>query len=169
MNYKEFIDRAKNRNLKPVYLFYGEEEYLIDYTMKTVKDIFIDESFEPLNYVVLDGKEIDFETIINACETLPFMSEKKIVIIKDFPLFKSKKDSESISEEWNLPPSKSPLIKYIEELEDYLCLIFVEKEDNIRKSNGLYKAINRVGGIVEFKKMRGRDLDNWIQNSFKKL
>ncbi|WP_236914917.1 DNA polymerase III subunit delta [Clostridium sp. Cult2] len=167
MNYKEFINKAKSKNLKPVYLFYGEEEYLIDYTLNVVKDIFIDKSFEPLNYIVLDGKEIDFDIIFNACETLPFMSEKKIVIINDLPLFNSKREEGTTSEEWNLPPSKNPLTKYVEELEDYLCLLFVEKDKNIKKSNALYKAINRAGGIVEFTKLRGIDLDNWVQNSFK--
>ena len=168
LNYKEFIKKSKDNELKPVYLFHGEEEYLIDYTMTTLKEIYIDSSFEALNYIVLDGKEIDFETILNACETLPFMTAKKIVVIKDFPLFKSKKGEDDISDEWRLPPSKNPLIKYVEELEDYLCLLFVEKNNNIKKSNALYKAINKVGGVVEFTKLKGKDLDTWIENSFKK-
>ena len=167
LNYKEFINRVKANDLKPVYLFYGEEDYLIDYTLRFVKDTFIQESFEPLNYLVMEGKDIDFDKILNACETLPFMSEKKVVIIKDLPLFNSKKDGSNNSEEWDLPPSKNPLTNYIRELEDYLCLIFVEKHNNIRKSNALYKAIDKKGDIVEFSKLRGKDLDGWIQNSFK--
>ncbi|HSH34717.1 DNA polymerase III subunit delta [Schnuerera sp.] len=168
MNYKEFIKKSKKRELKPVYLFYGEEEYLMDYTLEVLKDIYVDKSFEPLNYVILEGKEIDFETILNACETLPFMSEKKIVIIKELPLFKSKKEEGTISSDWDLPPSKNPLTKYVEKLEDYLCLLFVEKGNNVKKSNALYKSINKVGGVVEFTKLRGKDLDTWIENSFKK-
>ncbi|GFN34724.1 DNA polymerase III subunit delta [Tepidimicrobium xylanilyticum] len=168
MNYKEFIDKAKKHELKSVYLFYGEEEYLIDYTVLTLKNIYIDSSLEALNYVILDGKSLKFDSILNACETLPFMSEKKIVVIKDFPLFSNKREKEEISEEFKLPPSKNPLIKYFGELPDYLCLIFVEKDESINKSNALYKSIINSGELVEFAKLKGNDLNDWVEKSFKK-
>jgi len=163
LNYKEFTKTLKSKNLKPVYLFFGEEEYLMDYTLKLIKDTFIDKGLEPLNYIELEGQDLEFSTIMNACETLPFMAEKKIVIIKDLPLFKSKKETEKTK------TSKEPLIDYIDELEDYLLLIFVEKTKSLRKSNPLYKKIKKYGDIVEFTKLRGSDLDNWIINSFKKF
>lgn len=164
MNYKEFTKILKSKELKPVYLFFGEEEYLIDYTLQLAKNVFIDKALEPLNYIILEGKEIDFNNIMNACETLPFMAEKKIVIIKDLPLFKSKKELG----ESHTKSSKDPLINYIDGLEDYLVLIFVEKTKSIRKSNPLYKKIQKYGDVVEFTKLRGRDLDKWVADSFKK-
>ncbi len=164
MNYKDFIKALKSKELKSVYLFYGEEEYLIDYSLKLVKETFIDKAFEPLNYIVLEGEALEFDTIMNACETLPFMSEKKIVIIRDLPLFKSKKEEEKNKTK----VSKDPVVNYIETLEDYIILIFVEKTKSIRKSNALYKKINKFGDIVEFTKLRGGDLDKWIVDSFKK-
>lgn len=168
MNYKEFIDKAKKKELKPLYLFYGEEEYLIDYTLSALKDMYIDASFEALNYIRLDGREIDFEKIMDACETLPFMSEKKLVVIKDFPLLKNKKDGDRLSEELKLPPSKNPLIEYMGKLADYLCLVFLEKEKSVNRGSALYKAIKKHGDIVEFNKLKGRDLDLWVENGFKK-
>ena len=166
LNYKEFIKKVKDKDLEPVYLFYGDEYYLMDYTLKAIKDTFIDEAFEALNYVVMNGSEVGFEKILNACETLPFMSDKRIVIVKNLPLFQSKKEASSQGE-WNLPPSKNPLTKYIESLEDYMCLIFLERQKSINKSNALYKAINKVGDVVEFTKLKGRDLDNWVKGKFK--
>ncbi|QQY80451.1 DNA polymerase III delta subunit [Keratinibaculum paraultunense] len=166
MNYKELIRKAKSLDLKSVYLFYGEEHYLIDHTLNTIKEIYIDEAFEPLNYLVMEGKNLNFEAILNACETLPFMSDKKIVVIKDHPLFKSNKDV--IIGDKNIEDYKNELVDYLDKLEDYLCLIFLEKTTNIRKSNALYKKIAKVGDVIEFKKLRGQDLNNWVENSFKK-
>ncbi len=100
-----------------------------------------------MNYIVLDGKDVNFDKILNACETLPFMSNKKIVLIKDLPLFKNKKEAGEDLGEWNDPKLKEILIKYIEGLGHHLCLIFVEKATNIRKTNSLYKVINKVGGM----------------------
>lgn len=151
-----------------MYLFYGEEHYLIDYTLDVVKSIYIDKAFEPLNYTVMEGKETDFEAILNACETLPFMSDKKIIVIKDHPLFKSKKEMSNGIENKSSDSYQEKLIKYLDELESYLCLIFIEKTTNIRKSNRLYKKITNVGDAIQFKKLRGQDLNQWVENSFKK-
>lgn len=158
------MKKIKSRDLKSVYLFYGEEVYLIDYIIKCLKDTFIDQSFEALNYTVLEGEEVNLDKIVNACETLPFMSEKKIVIINDFQPLMSKKGEGSPMEEVNI----KALSKYILELDDYLCLVFVIKQKDAKKSNQIYKSIKKAGDIVELKKLKGRDLDKWIENSFKK-
>lgn len=168
LNYKELIKKAKAKDLKSVYLLYGEEPYLIDYTLNTLKKIYIDEAFEPLNYMVLCGKNADFETILNACETLPFMSDKKIIIIEDHPLFKTKKESNSEIAGLDTDDYKDKLINYLDSLEEHLCLFFVEKNSSIRKSNPLYKKIAKVGDVIEFKKLRGQDLNHWVEDSFKK-
>jgi DNA polymerase-3 subunit delta len=158
LNYKEFTKSLGHKDLKPVYLFFGEEDYLLDYTLNKAKDTFIDKALETLNYIELDGEDLEFSTIMNACETLPFMAEKKIVIIKDLPLFNLKGKEEK----------GDPLIDYIENLGDYLLLIFVEKNNDVKKSNALYKKIKKFGEIVEFTKLKGRDLEMWVENSFKK-
>lgn len=167
MNYREYIKRAKNDELKPVSLFLGEEDYLIDRTIKEMKNLYIDDSFEALNYTVLNGKQVDFDDIRNTCETLPFMSEKKLVIIKNFPLFKSKNEISREAKQWNDEKIKKDFMEYIDGLEDYLSLIFVEKVDNIRKNNPFYKAVKKSGQIVDFRKLRGKNLNDWILNKFK--
>ncbi|NLJ79392.1 MAG: DNA polymerase III subunit delta [Tissierellia bacterium] len=164
MNYRKFIEVLKSNSLKPVYLFYGEEFYLIDELVNRVKDAYIDDRFETLNYSVLEGKELSFDRLMNACETLPFMADKKIVVIRDFPLFKGKDDElEGFAGDKN----RKRLAKYIESLEDYICLIFVEKTSKIRRNNFLYKAIGRAGDVVELKRLRGVELDRWVERQFK--
>ncbi len=43
------------------------------------------------NLDIIDGKEIVLNQLISSIETLPFMDDRKIVIIKDFELLKGKK------------------------------------------------------------------------------
>lgn len=166
MNYKQFIRNAKTDELKPVSLFFGEEDYLIDKALKEIKKIYIEESFEQLNYMILSGKKVSFDDIHNACETLPFMSEKKLVVVKNFPLFKTKNEIDRDSKQWSSKKTKDSFIKYIENLEDYVRLVFVEKVDGVRRNNALYKTLGKSGQVVEFNKLRGRDLDNWIEGKF---
>lgn len=65
--------------------------YLKDYIISSIKQKYIDVAFESLNLIYIDGKETTTDKIINACETLPLMSDKKIVVVEDLPLFTSKR------------------------------------------------------------------------------
>jgi len=162
LNWREFIDKVKSNDIKSVYLFYGEEEYLIDYSVRFAKEHFIDVNFESLNYTTLDGEIIELSKIVDACETLPFMSEKKIVVIKDFPyLIKSRTRSEGFKE-----TDVKSLSDYILKLDTYVCLIFTIKHNDVNKSSSLYKAINKVGDVIEFNKLKGKDLNLWVEKKF---
>lgn len=166
MTYKELNKQIKNRNLVPVYLFYGEEEYLIDYFVENIKKTFIPKEVESLNFATLDGERIDLEDIYNACETLPFMSEKRVVVVKNLNIFSRK--GRNVKAEKNFDKNdRKKLEEYIAYLSDDICLIFLEKGKKADKSKKIVKKINDIGGLIEFNKLTGRDLDNWIKKSFK--
>ena len=158
MDYKSILTDIKNMELKSVYVFYGQENYLRDFVIKEIKKKYIDTSFETLNYIYLDGKEITVDDIINACETLPFMADRKFVIVEDGPYFtsgKSGNDDEKLSE-------------YVQNLSQYTTLIFVVNDEKIDSRKKIIKNIKKVGSIVEFVKIKDSDLDKWITKIFKK-
>lgn len=158
MNYNEFINLINADKLKAVYLFSGDEEYLMNKAIDKLKTKYISKSMETLNYIVIDSKESNFDDILNACETLPFMSDKKIVVIRDIS---------KILE--NGPEDLSKKIgAYVEELDDYLCLIVIDRSNNLKKTSSIYKRIKKLNGIVEFTTLKGNDLNWWIGESFKK-
>ncbi len=89
MNYKDIIRNVKEKTLKNV-SFYGREYYLIENAIKAFKDS-LNEGMLDFNLDIIDGKEIVLNQLISSIETLPFMDDRKIVIIKDFELLKGKK------------------------------------------------------------------------------
>lgn len=157
MNYKELINDINNNKLNTVYLFTGIEKYLIDKTIDMLREKYIDKSFETLNYVVLDGKDIDFDNILDACETLPFMAEKKLVIIKNINEVMENKGTDF----------DKRLGEYISKLDHYLTLIIIDKSNSLNKTSNIYKAVKKLGGVVEFNKLKGRDLNAWVEKKFK--
>lgn len=165
MSFKDFTKDIQKNRLKPIYLFYGEEKYLIDYSINLLRQNYVSDGLEILNYIVLDGEIIGMEDIYDACETLPFMSEKKIVIIKNLGIFGGKGKG-SVSEEFK--GKENELKDYIATLEDYISLVFVEKRGNIDRRKGIIKTINKFGKVVEFTRLRGKDLNNWVKDTFKK-
>lgn len=158
MDYKDMLKDIKHNELKRVYLLYGNEMYLKDYIISDIKKKYIDKAFESLNMIYIDGKETSTDSIINACETLPFMSDKKIVIVEDLSLFTSKKETSNLDEE--------ELCRYLEKLNASSCLIFISNEAKIDNRKKIVKIIKQSGEIVQLLKLKDMDLIKWTQSIF---
>ena len=46
---------------------------------------------ETMNFIPIDGKNVPQEEILNACQTVPFLSQK-LVVVYDAPFFESGKE-----------------------------------------------------------------------------
>ncbi|RKD30869.1 DNA polymerase III subunit delta [Thermohalobacter berrensis] len=160
MDYKQILDDIKKNKLKKVYLCYGSEVYLIDWILSQIKNKYVDKSFESLNYIHLDGKETTIDNIINACETLPLMSDKKIVVVEDLVFITSGKSGNSSEEK--------QLSEYLLNLNDSTCLIFTIREEKIDSRKKIVKNIKKVGSVIKLDKIKGEELKQWISKSFRK-
>lgn len=77
----DFEKKIKDNLLKNVLIFNSMDEERIKNSINFIKNKYINKDLVYMNYAEFDGSTIDKETIINACETMPFMSEKKIVVV----------------------------------------------------------------------------------------
>lgn len=75
----DFRKQIKDKPQKG-YLFFGEEDYLKAYSLKSLRDrICPDPSLAPFNYIKLDGLDLTPGALLNAIETLPMMSDSKLI------------------------------------------------------------------------------------------
>ncbi|MBF8982021.1 DNA polymerase III subunit delta [Lutibacter sp. B2] len=160
MNYIELLKSLKEDKLEQLYLFCGKEYYLIEKTISTIKDDLVDKDFQALNYQLIDGQNTSVDFILNACETLPFMREKRVVIIKNFECFFSKR--KNINED-----GEKKIAEYLSEMPKSTYLFFLVTEE-IDKRKKLFKSIKKCGRIIEFNKLSGTELHKWIVKMFKK-
>ena len=138
-----------------LYLFYGEEHYLIKKNERELKKTVVDENTELMNYEVFDRKDVAAEQIINAAMTLPFMSEKRMVIVKNSGLFIQGRKNES-----------DILADFLKNTTlETTVLLFMEKE--INKTGSLYKAVNKYGTVKEFKTPTDQELVKFVRTYFK--
>lgn len=137
-----------------VYLFYGEEGYLIKKYEQSFASCIDDGGFADMNRIHMDGKGATAEAIIENAETPPFMAERRIITVREAGFFKTgrKDDSERLAE-------------YIEKCPEFAVLLFIEAE--IDKRGKLYKAVNKYGRAVEFKTPAERELISWIAKEAK--
>lgn len=158
MIYKNFFSKLKKDEVENYYLFVGEEEYMMKLALDELKNTYISADFETLNYSVLDGKKEGLDSLINATETLPFMSSKKIVILRDITSFLEELEDKE----------KEELYEHIVKLGDFLTLIFVDSTSNLRKNTKFYKLFKKEDRQVEFTKLIGQDINKWVYSLAKK-
>ncbi len=159
MKYNNIIKDINTNSLKNVYLCYGNESYLKDSIISKIKKKYIDEVYETLNYHYFDDKNTSANDIVNACETLPFMADKKIVVIEDSLYIcgaNNKKEEENI------------LNKYLLNSNNTTCLIFFINSDKIDRRKKIVKTIKKVGLIIHLEKVMNEKLDKWVIKTFKK-
>jgi DNA polymerase-3 subunit delta len=166
-DYDGIILDIKKNNIKRLYLFYGQERYLVDDIVSNMKSSILNDAFKSLNYIKLEGSTLNFDIIVNACETLPFMDDKKIVIIDEHNLFKGKKASGGNNDFACNSKSMDELCSYIQEIPDTTVLIFIAGEE-VDKRSKLYKCIKKNGDVIECTPLKGEKLTKWIEKEFRK-
>ena len=72
---------------------YGLDEKLIKSSIDPIIKKVLDKDFLDLNFIKIDGLTSTFDEIENACETLPFFGDKKVVLVYKFN-FEDKPDKE---------------------------------------------------------------------------
>lgn len=140
---KQLKEDLKNQTFHPVYLLYGEEDYLKRMYRDRLKKAVLGDGDE-MNYSYFEGKDIDFPTLREAANTLPFFSDHRIIVVENSRMFKN----------------ASEMADYLPQMPDTTVVVFVEKE--VDKRNKLYKYVNKNGVAVEMTTMTERELKAWV-------
>ena len=157
MDYKDIIRNIKSKNFENIYLLYGREYYLIDNAIKNFKES-LNESMIDFNLDVIDGKEVLLDQLLSSIETLPFMDDKKITIVKDFELLKGKRKNFSEGDE-------KYFIDYIDNISDSTVLVFVVYGE-VDKRKKIVKKIQEKGIVFNCDKISDMDLFKWTKRKF---
>lgn len=144
------IDEAiRTGQFKNVYLLYGPEDYLKrQYRDKLVSALGSAE--DTMNYAKYEGDGFSVGEIIDLAETLPFFSDRRIIVMSDSGLFK--KSSEEMAE-------------YLGQIQETTFFIFVESE--VDKRCKTYKAAAKAGSAVEFTLPDEKTIAAWMGRRLK--
>ena len=148
---KSLNEDLKTGQFKQIYLLYGPEGYL----KKQYKERFIKAMVpegDTMNFSYYEGKKTDVKEVIDLAETLPFFSERRLIVFEDTEFFKS---------------GGNDLADYINDgMPSTTYFIFVENE--IDKRSRLYKAVKSRGHIVELAVQDENTLRKWVQGLARK-
>ncbi|NFG39972.1 DNA polymerase III subunit delta [Clostridium botulinum] len=163
INYEVFERDIEKGNIKNSYIFCGLDEELIKDSINSILNKTIGNDKDNLNLIRIDGMKTNYDEIMNACETFPMMSDKKVVIVYRANFLKDKSDEASNK-------IYKSILKYAYDMPPYTILIMYhlfndkrEKPNKNKKLNSLDKLIT----VVHCDKLRRDSYIKKINDLFK--
>lgn len=152
MTHSEFFAAISQNNLAGIYLFEGEEEYVKDKARQALRKKILPPGIEMLNETILHNPTAG--DIIAAAETLPMMSERRLVTVCDSALLLGGKAAAEANE-------SAALIACLDNPPETACLLFyVRGMPDGRKK--LTQALSKKGTVVKFDRLGDAEMHRWI-------
>ena len=132
-----------------IYLMYGPETYLIDYYAKQIIEKSTDAETRDFNLLKISAEIPEEKAVDEFISSYPFMSDRKILYIRNSGIFK--KASESQKKFW---------CGTLADLPDYITVIFAEND--VDKRSSIYKQILKANCTHESSYMDEKALMQWV-------
>lgn len=130
-----------------IFLFYGEDNYRSTQKLKFWRREFVKKYGEEATEII-EGKDMDPPQFTTNIETLPFLSEKRLIIVKNFLENASPEDQKKVAE-------------HLEKTAEECIIIFFETESPDKRTS-LFQKLSKLGQLEEFKALQPAETAKWI-------
>jgi len=133
----------------PVYLFHGPNEFLIERVLERLKHVLLPESARAFNLEVFYGGESKPADILGAVRSMPFLSSRRLVVVRRTENFKAEELEQF------LPCLENPV--------ETTCLAFISAKGDFRKE--FYRTIRASGRAVACEELREAEILPWLRKT----
>jgi len=124
-----------------------------------------DQALLAVNTTVLDGQQVTPDQLEAVCETVPFLSERRLVIVNGLlGRFEAKSKSsgqKKLTPVTNRQNEYKLLVASISQMPDSTILVLID--GRLGSTNPLFKALSAKAEVKTFPLLRGTELRRWIQ------
>jgi len=159
-SYGELAADLKNNITASLYVLFGEEEYLIDRAVHALTRLLVAPGCHDADSYTGDWSSSagDPEALLEMIRTPPFLSQKRMVIIRNSGLFAGRSpDNIDITNKY---------MALFSDIPDFCCLIFLEEKVDKRKKV-LLEAASGNGMLVQVDKQSTDALCKWVGSSLR--
>jgi DNA polymerase-3 subunit delta len=142
----ELQKAIKQKKIAPLYFLYGEESFLLEETITSLKESLVDPNLLHFNYTVFNGRESTAQDIVTSAKTHPLSGGYRMVVVKEADKLKS--SGKDFTTYFNHPSLTT-------------CLVFCGEKLSL-KSNPL-SAFKKKGVLVRFYHPYDREMPGWIK------
>ncbi|MDD5259723.1 MAG: DNA polymerase III subunit delta [bacterium] len=150
MKYQDLLQQISKKEFAPVYFFSGDEEFLKKEALQLLYQSLITEDQKDFNYALLYGKETSARDILDQAQSLPFLSDRRLVVVQEI---------EKLGD-------KDKLQEYLGHPNPATCLVLVAgKMESRDRKHKLYSALKEFE--VVFWPLFKSDLKKWVVQKFR--
>ncbi|PID56057.1 DNA polymerase III subunit delta [candidate division KSB3 bacterium] len=146
INYAEFLRRFTGGEIRPLYLFQGQETFLIEECLDLVKQTLIPAESTECNYSKFAAGDTEIGAVMDHVQTMPFLSTRRLVVLTDIQNLKA--------------TDQRLLLSYCSSPNPSSCLVLTASK--LDKRVKLAQVLKQQAEIVQFWKLFDRDLPPWI-------
>lgn len=136
--------------LKPVYLIWGKEELLLAQAVQRLRDRVAEVADLDFNFDVFDGTNTEASAVISAANTLPFASERRLIVVKNVDKM--------------IAAAQAELTAYAANPAPTACVVLVAA--SVSRGSRLFKAVDALGGASEYRPPKRNDYPSWVIAQF---
>ena len=148
-----------------LYILSGQDDFSLSEALEEIKRGMGDQALLAANTTVLDGQQVTPDQLKAVCETVPFLSERRLVIVNGLlGRFEAKSKSsgqKKLTPVTNRQNEYKLLATSISQIPDSTILVLID--GRLGSNNPLFKALSAKGEVKTFPLLRGTELCRWIK------
>lgn len=141
-----------------IVLNYGAVDALIEKKSDEIINQYLDGERDEFNYVKYDLYETSISSAIEEALTLPFLSDKKVVHIKNAYLFTGEKVTNNINQ------NVDQLIGFIEQYDGETLVVFDVFNEKLDERKKLVKSVKKNARLKKIDQMTEQEIKQWIKS-----
>ena len=153
-----FLKRIEEKKFSPLYLLYGTEPFLINEAKeKLMANVLTEEEME-FDFSSYDLEEASVDEAIEDAETLPFMGDKKLIMLHNPVFLTALKAKEKVTHDLK------KLEAYVENPAPFTVLVFTGEYEKLDERKKLVKLLKKNAEVLEAKPLEEKSLKKWVKN-----
>jgi DNA polymerase-3 subunit delta len=154
MTYSEFQKAVRAGQIAPIYLFFGEEDFLIDEGVQAITEHALDAGMKSFNLDVMDGSKVDAKDVVAHATSFPMMGPRRVVVVTEFEKLVGAESAKEI------------VSAYINRPLESTCLVLVSLNPDFRRKP--FTDLKKKATLVECKPLYDQHVPGWVADRIKR-
>ncbi|MBU8905623.1 DNA polymerase III subunit delta [Desertibacillus haloalkaliphilus] len=161
MSYLDIKRKVNNNQIGPLYLFYGTETFLIEDIVQTIIGKVLTPDEHDFNLSVFEMKETAVDVAVEDAQTLPFMGNRRIVLVKEAYFLTANKEKEKIEHD-------------LKRLEEYITnpvaetvFIIIAPYEKLDERKKIVKTLKKQGEVLHAVDFDEAMMKRWLEERAK--
>ncbi|MDH6445844.1 DNA polymerase-3 subunit delta [Paenibacillus sp. PastF-4] len=161
MDAKTAIKEIKQGKISPLYVLYGSEKFRMNEFTALLEEQLIAKEDRDFAVIPFDLSETPVQAVVEEAETVPFMVERKLLLVRDASLFTAGKENAKLEHRIDL------LSDYLQHPVDFSVIVFMVNNDKLDERKKIVKTVKSVGTVLAFNPLGAEELLRWVEKGIR--